>query len=350
MQASATPELSIVIPCFNEADAIDALAERLQPILQQCCGEDYEVVLVDDGSQDRTREKIFEWRARNDRVIALMLARNFGKEAALSCGLHFARGRAVVILDADLQDPPELIPDMLKRWKDGADIVLARRISRKSDGWIKRTTARLFYRLMSWLAESMVPPQVGDFRLMDRRVIDALAQLPERTRFMKGLMNYVGFRVETIDYDRPARSAGGSSWSLWRLWNLALDGITSFSTVPLRAWSYLGTVIALIGMSYAGWIVLRTLIYGIDVPGYASLVTMILFFSGLQLISIGILGEYLGRILIETKDRPIYVIDEVEGVDPDWLKSRRERIRANLVLPSERDQSRLRTNPSNETD
>ena len=350
MQASATPELSIVIPCFNEADAIDALAEHLEPILEQCCGAGYEILLVDDGSRDRTRDKLLEWRARNDRVVALMLARNFGKEAALSCGLHFARGRAVVILDADLQDPPELIPDMLERWKAGADIVLARRMSRKSDGWIKRTTARLFYRLMAWLAESMVPPQVGDFRLMDRRVIDALARLPERTRFMKGLMNYVGFKVETVDYDRPARSAGRSHWSLWRLWNLALDGITSFSTVPLRAWSYLGTVIALIGMSYAGWIVLRTLIYGIDVPGYASLVTMILFFSGLQLISIGILGEYLGRILIETKDRPIYVIDGAEGMEADWLESRRDHIRANLVLPSVRDREPLTSGDSAETD
>jgi len=303
------------------------------PVLDDCAAGQYEIVLVDDGSRDSTVAQIERWRESNAKVHALMLSRNFGKEAALSCGLHFARGQAVVILDADLQDPPDLIPELLTRWKAGADVVLARRSSRKQDGWIKRVTARAFYRLMSWLAESMVPPQVGDFRLMDRKVVDALAQLPERTRFMKGLMNYVGFSIDYVEYQRPAGSRKHSQWSLWRLWNLALDGITSFSTVPLRAWSYLGFLIALIGLTYAAYIVLRTLMFGIDVPGYASLVTMILFFSGVQLISIGILGEYLGRLLIESKDRPIYIIGQAVGFDDDELRQRRQQVMANIVLP-----------------
>ncbi|MEM1080705.1 MAG: glycosyltransferase family 2 protein, partial [Pseudomonadota bacterium] len=238
-----TPLLSIVVPCFNEAAAIPKLAGALEPVLASTCSDDYEVVLIDDGSRDNTADAIDQWCSSNARVCGLFLSRNFGKEAALSCGLHFARGRAVVILDADLQDPPDLIPAMLARWRDGADVVLAKRVARKRDGWIKRITARAFYRVMAWLAESMVPPQVGDFRLLDRRVVDALAQLPERTRFMKGLMNYAGFKIDALEYERPGRSTGQSQWSLWRLWNLALDGITSFTTVPLRAWSYLGVLV-----------------------------------------------------------------------------------------------------------
>ncbi len=327
------PELSIVIPCYNEADGIEALASALEPILEKLDIAGYELVLVDDGSTDSTFTALERWRGRSEAVHPIRLARNFGKEAAMTCGLHFARGQAVIILDADLQDPPALIPEMIRNWREGSDMVLAHRTLRNEDGWFKRLTAAAFYRVMGVLAGNRVPANVGDFRLMDRRVVDALLHLPEKTRFMKGLMNYVGFTVATIDYVRPGRHTGASRWSVWKLWNLALEGITSFSTAPLRAWGYLGFVFALIALLYASWIVLRTLLFGVDVPGYASLATLVLFFSGLQMISIGILGEYLARIFIETKNRPLYVIERMEGFDADWVDAQSSRLVGNVVLP-----------------
>ncbi|TVQ35498.1 MAG: glycosyltransferase [Wenzhouxiangella sp.] len=331
--AVTAPVLSVIIPCFNEADGIEALAHALEPVLAAIDDQAYEVLLIDDGSRDQTLQRVEAWRARNPRVHFIRLARNFGKEAAMSCGLHFAQGQAVVILDADLQDPPTLIPDMLSRWRDGADIVLAHRALRREDGWFKRVTAAAFYRVMGVLAGSAVPANVGDFRLMDRRVVDALLHLPEKTRFMKGLMNYVGFEIETIEYERPGRHSGQTRWSIWRLWNLALEGITSFSTAPLRAWGYLGFLFAALGLVYAVWIVVRTLLHGVDVPGYASLATLILFFSGLQLISIGIIGEYLARVFIETKNRPLYVVERMDGFESDWVEERSQRVIGNIVLP-----------------
>ncbi len=336
---SAPPLLSVIIPCFNEADGIDALAQALEPVLDDIKDGDYEVLLVDDGSRDATLECIEAWRGRNPRVHFVRLARNFGKEAAMTCGLHFAQGRTVVILDADLQDPPALIPEMMEKWRQGADIVLAHRALRREDSWFKRLTAAAFYRVMSVLAGRAVPANVGDFRLMDRRVVDALLHLPEKTRFMKGLMNYVGFEISTIEYERPGRHSGTSRLSFWRLWNLALEGITSFSTAPLRAWGYLGFLFAALGLVYAGWIVVRTLLYGIDVPGYASLATLLLFFSGLQLISIGIIGEYLARIFIETKNRPLYVVERMDGFAPDWIIDRSQMVMGNIVLPRSRPRS-----------
>lgn len=327
------PLLSVVIPCFNEAGSFETLRVELEPALERAAGSSCEIVLVDDGSRDATLERMLDWRRTDARVVVISLARNFGKEAALSCGLHLARGQAVAVLDADLQDPPSLLPSMMERWREGFDVVLARRLSRRKDDPLKRITARAFYRLMGWLAESMVPPQVGDFRLLDRRVVDALARMPERARFMKGLMNVPGFRTGFVDYDRSSRRAGSTHLRFWQLWNLALEGITSFSSVPLRAWSYLGTVVSLVGMSYAGWIVMRTVLWGVDVPGYASIVTIILFFSGLQLISIGILGEYIGRILVETKRRPLYVVDRIEGLPESWLIERREQVASDPIWP-----------------
>ena len=326
------PVLSIVIPCFNEAAGINHLAEALEQRLA-LKELDLEIIAVDDGSTDDTFEQLVRWHQRSGMVRVIRLARNFGKEAAMSSGLHFASGQAVVLIDADLQDPPELIPEMVERWRAGADVVLAHRRLRGEDGWFKRLTAAGFYRLMGWLARDRVPANVGDFRLMDRRVVDALLHLPEKTRFMKGLMNYVGFRVDMIDYDRPGRHTGSSRWSIWRLWNLALEGITSFSTAPLRAWGYLGFLFALIGFGYAAWIVVRTLVWGVDVPGYASLATLILFFSGLQLISIGIIGEYLARVFLETKNRPLYVVERMEGFDPEWIDRQSQRVVGNIVVP-----------------
>jgi len=335
----SAPELSIVIPCFNEADGVEALASALEPVLGELEIDGHELVLIDDGSTDGTFAALESWRTRSDAVHPIRLARNFGKEAAMTCGLHFARGQAVIILDADLQDPPALIPEMIQKWRAGADMVLAHRKLRNEDGWFKRLTAAAFYRVMGVLAGNRVPSNVGDFRLMDRRVVDALLHLPEKTRFMKGLMNYVGFTVATIDYVRPGRHSGQSRWSVWKLWNLALEGITSFSTAPLRAWGYLGFVFALVALLYASWIVLRTLLYGVDVPGYASLATLVLFFSGLQMISIGILGEYLARIFIETKNRPLYVVERMEGFDADWVVGQSSRLVGNVVLPRGYDSS-----------
>ena len=331
--AAASPELSLVIPCFNEAEGLDSLSSALEPVLADLSVDGYEVVLVDDGSSDLTFQALQRWHERNPAIRPIRLARNFGKEAAMTCGLHFARGRAVVLLDADLQDPPGLIPTLIERWREGSDMVLAHRTLRNEDGWFKRLTAAAFYRVMSVLAGNKVPANVGDFRLMDRRVVDALLHLPEKTRFMKGLMNYVGFTVTTIDYVRPGRQSGQSRWSVWKLWNLALEGITSFSTAPLRAWGYLGFAFAGAALLYAAWIVLRTLLFGIDVPGYASLATMLLFFSGLQMISIGILGEYLARIFVESKNRPLYVVERMEGFDPTWIDEQSRRVVGNIVLP-----------------
>jgi polyisoprenyl-phosphate glycosyltransferase len=328
-----TPVLSVVIPFYNEADAIDQLIPALEGALNDIPGLEYEIVAVDDGSSDETPARLTAWRQSNPSLRIVRLSRNFGKEAALSCGLHFAGGQAVTVLDADLQDPPELIGKMLKRWREGADVVLAHRQFGRGDGWFRRLSASVFYRVMGVLARNAVPANVGDFRLMDRRVVDALLHLPEKTRFMKGLMNYVGFRVTTIDYQRPRRQYGHSRWSIWRLWNHALDGITSFSTVPLRSWGYLGFVMAALALAYAGWIVLRTLIFGVDVPGYASLATMILFFSGLQLISIGILGEYLARVFVESKNRPLYVVESLDGFDEKWVERQSRRVIGNIVLP-----------------
>jgi len=327
------PELSLIVPCFNESEGVGALSEALHRVMESLDAEGVEIVAIDDGSSDDTFERLLSWRERCPEVQVIRLARNFGKEAAMTCGLHLASGRSVVILDADLQDPPALIPPMLDRWRNGADMVLAHRTLRDEDGWFKRVSAAAFYRLMGMLARNRVPANVGDFRLMDRRVVDALLHLPEKTRFMKGLMNYVGFKVETIDYVRPARHVGESRWSVWRLWNLALEGITSFSTAPLRAWGYLGFLFAFLALLYAGVIVVRTLIWGVDVPGYASLATLILFFSGLQMFSIGILGEYLARIFIETKNRPLYVVQQIEGFDSEWIESQRQRVVGNIVLP-----------------
>jgi glycosyltransferase involved in cell wall biosynthesis len=328
-----SPELSLIIPCYNEAEGIESLSESLRLMLDGLTVDSVEIVAIDDGSSDDTFERLVDWRERCPGVQAVRLARNFGKEAAMTCGLHLARGRAVVILDADLQDPPALVPAMLERWRAGADVVLAHRSLRSEDGWFKRLSAAAFYRVMGMLAHTRVPANVGDFRLMDRRVVDALLHLPEKTRFMKGLMNYVGFSVETLDYVRPARHSGSSRWSVWRLWNLALEGITSFSTAPLRAWGYLGFLFAFMALLYASFIVIRTLIWGVDVPGYASLATLILFFSGLQMFSIGILGEYLARVFIETKNRPLYVVQQIEGFDRDWIRAQKERVVGNIVLP-----------------
>lgn len=305
-----SPFLSLVVPCYNESAVLPLFHETLSSHLEKldCIG--YEIVFVNDGSKDATLQCLCELALQDSHLVVIDLARNFGKEAALTAGLDEARGDVVIPMDADLQDPPELIEAFLVRWREGYDVVLGRRCDRQSDSWLKRSTARAFYSLQNRLADVQLPHDVGDFRLMDRKVVDALKTLPERRRFMKGLFAWVGYRTATIDYRREARVAGTSKFSGWKLWNLALEGITSFSTLPLRVWTYVGALIATLSIFYAIYIIARTLIHGIDLPGYASLLTSVLLLSGIQLIGIGIIGEYVGRIYTESKQRPVYLIRE----------------------------------------
>ncbi len=305
---TARRTVSLVVPMFNEGDGIALLYRTLCPIFEQVPDIDFEVVCVDDGSSDDTLAKLIACATADRRFKVIELSRNFGKEAAMTAGIDEATGDAIIPMDADLQDPPELIPVMIKAWLNGAEVVLARRANRNSDPFLKRQTAKFFYHFHNQFSSIQIPKNVGDFRLMDRVVVDALKQLPEHHRFMKGLFAWVGFKTVTIDYVRQSRATGGTKFSGWKLWNFALEGFTSFSTVPLKFWSYVGVVGALSTFIYAAVIIARTLIWGVDVPGYASLLVAILFFGSLQLISVGVLGEYIGRIYTETKNRPVYLI------------------------------------------
>ena len=301
-------KVSIIAPFYNEGGGVELFYEALCPIFKQVSELDFEVVCVDDGSRDDTLKKLISITEKDLRFHVIELSRNFGKEAALTAGIDAATGDAVIPIDADLQDPPELILEMIKEWFKGAEIVLARRVDRSSDSLLKRKTAEIFYRFHNRLSTIQIPENVGDFRLMDRIAVDALKQLPEQHRFMKGLFAWVGFKTVTLEYVRKPRIAGTTKFSGWKLWNFALEGITSFSATPLKVWSYIGGLGAFTTFLYAIFIVSRTLIYGVDVPGYASLLVAILFIGSLQLIGVGMLGEYIGRIYMETKNRPLYLI------------------------------------------
>jgi glycosyltransferase involved in cell wall biosynthesis len=303
------PLISAVVPFLNEAATLPVFFAELEQQLG-ALGLPWELVLVDDGSSDESLEVVRSQLEQRPQLKAtvLSLSRNFGKEAALTAGLQASRGDVVVPLDADLQAPPELIGAMLEQWRQGFDVVYAVRRRRAGESNTKRLTAFGFYRLMGRLSSTAIPADTGDFRLMDRCVVEALLQLPERSRFMKGLFAWVGFRQSAISYDRDARQGGKSNWNYWKLWNFALDGITSFSRVPLQVLSGSGVAIAFLALLYGGWMVLRTLVFGIDLPGYASLMTAVLFLGGVQLIGLGMLGEYLGRVLEEVKARPLYLV------------------------------------------
>jgi len=309
-------ELSLVIPVKDEEEAIVIFLARVVPILEALddpAARSFELFFVDDGSSDRTLDIIRAANAADPRIRGLSLSRNFGKEAALSAGLDRARGLAVIPMDVDLQDPPDVIAPMLAKWRSGYDVVYGVRDNRESDSLPKRLTADLYYRAHNWLSSDKIPEHAGDFRLLDRRVVEVIKAMPERNRFMKGLFAWAGFKSAAVLYHREERQVGTTKFNYWKLWTLAVDGITSASTVPLRVWSYLGGTVALGALGYAIYIIIRTLTSGIQVPGYASLMVAILFLGGLQLFSLGVLGEYVGRILTEVKHRPLYVVREMIG-------------------------------------
>jgi glycosyltransferase involved in cell wall biosynthesis len=306
-------ELSLVVPVFNEAETVSLFIGRVKEAFVESNNIKLDVVFINDGSKDDTLERLLELQKQHSQIRIADLSRNFGKEAALTAGLQLASGHVVVPIDVDLQDPPELILEMIKKWREGFDVVVGKRINRDSDSWTKRKSAAWFYRIHNKISDPKIPEDVGDFRLMDRSVVDALNQLPESRRFMKGLFAWVGFRIAAVEYARPERVAGTTKFNGWRLWNFALEGITSFTTAPLRIWTYVGGIVALVSLLFAIFMVLKVLFYGVDVPGYASVVVAVTFLGGLQLIGIGTIGEYLGRSYIESKRRPIYIVRRIYG-------------------------------------
>jgi glycosyltransferase involved in cell wall biosynthesis len=307
-------ELSIVAPMYNEENNIDYFFEKLLAVLDKLQRK-YEIICVNDGSTDRTLEILLKYHKSNPYIKIINLSRNFGKETALTAGLHYSKGDAVIPIDTDLQDPPELIENFIEEWRKGYNVVYAVRKRRHGETLIKKCTASLFYRFINFFSEIPIPKNTGDFRLMDRQVVEVINRLPERTRFMKGLFAWVGFKQIGVPYERKPRYAGDTKWNYWKLWNYALDGVTLFSTSALKFWSYLGILISFLSLSYGMFLVVRTLIYGRDVPGYASIIVSILFLGGLQLISLGIIGEYLGRVYSEVKKRPLYVVSDTFGIE-----------------------------------
>jgi polyisoprenyl-phosphate glycosyltransferase len=303
--------ISIVVPAFNEADGISEFNRRLSEVRAKL-REKSEVIYVNDGSRDHTLAILRLLRERDPTISIVNLSRNFGKEIALTAGLDQSRGDAIIVIDADLQDPPELIPTLIERWREGdADVVFARRCSRAGESWLKKATAYCFYRVINALSRHTVPLDTGDFRLLSRRAADAVRMLRERHRFMKGLFAWIGYRQVAVPYERDRRLAGTTKWNYWRLWNLSLEGITSFSIAPLKVATYIGLFAAAIAVLYGAYMMGRTILFGNPVPGYPSLLVIILFLGGIQLVSLGIIGEYVGRIFNETKQRPLYLVDEV---------------------------------------
>jgi glycosyltransferase involved in cell wall biosynthesis len=307
VDASAAGSISVVVPVFNEEAVLSEFHRRLGSVLDSLAAP-AEIVYVNDGSRDSTKALLLALHDTDPRVAVVDLSRNFGKEVAMSAGLDHANGDAVVVIDADLQDPPELIPDMVRAWREGHDVVLMRRRTRARESWFKKATARAFYRAIGRMGTIAIPEDVGDFRLISRRAVAALRRFPERSRFMKGLFAWIGFPCIALEYDRDGRFAGETKWNYWRLWNFALEGITSFSVVPLKVASYIGVATALVAFAYGVFIIAKTLLFGDPVRGYPTLVTLVLFLGGLQLMALGILGEYLARMFIEVKQRPLYLV------------------------------------------
>ncbi len=322
------PELSIVIPVYNEADNLDALIARLVPILERVVSS-HEIIFVDDGSSDRSMEKLREIHALDHRCRAVSFSRNFGKEIAIAAGLDHARGRATIIMDADLQHPPEMIETFVARWREGYKNVYGVRIDRNADSALRRMLTRRFYQIFEQFGETGLPDGAGDFRLLDRQAVEALKSMGERARFSKGLYAWIGFKSIGVPFDVAERHAGVSKFSYRTLTRFALDGLMSFSTLPLKVWTYVGTFISFCSLLAAIYYIAQTVTFGVDVPGYASLIVSIMFFAGVQLMSLGIIGEYIGRIFAEVKRRPLYLVAErleddaaVQPTDPTRAPAR----------------------------
>lgn len=305
-------KVSLIVPVFNEEQAINLFYQAVRRELKLDDAE-VEIVFINDGSTDGTAAQAAALAQVDEQVMLINFSRNFGKEPALFAGLEYASGDAVIPMDVDLQDPISVIPLLIEQWQQGADVVLAKRRDRTSDSYLKRHSAALFYHLLNRISYTRIEENVGDFRLMDRKVVDVIRTLPEHQLFMKGVLSWAGFNTVVVEYERAERVAGSSKFNVWKLWNLALEGVTSFSTVPLRLWTYVGGGISIFAVLYAVYMVLDKIFFGNSVPGYPSLMTAILFLGGVQLIGIGILGEYVGRIYIEAKHRPRYVIKDIVG-------------------------------------
>ena len=307
--------LSVVVPGLNEERALPALMAELTPVLDRL-GLDWEVIFVDDGSTDGTLGLLKQLHSQDARIKALSLSRNFGKEIAAAAGLRYARGDAAVLMDADLQHPPEVIPAFIERWQEGYDIVYGQRSDRDADTLVHRTAARFFYSVFKHLSGTTLPDGAGDFRLVSRKAIDAMNRMGERVRFNKGLFAWLGFRTIGVPFEVPPRVGGdGSRWRPRQLLRFAFDGLTSFTTIPLRVWSYLGVLISLFALCYATMVLVTTLLFGADVPGYPTLIISVMFFAGVQLLSLGVIGEYLGRMYEEVKGRPLFLVAEELGLD-----------------------------------
>tara|TARA_R110001583_G_scaffold84835_2_gene222771 strand:+ start:1397 stop:2332 length:936 start_codon:yes stop_codon:yes gene_type:complete len=309
MNPASVPKISLICPCYNEAEVVGFFMEAVTPVMIEI-GLSYEVVFINDGSRDETLETIQALQHQYAAIRIINLSRNFGKEAALTAGIDLARGDALIPIDVDLQDPPELIHDFVREWQNGFDVVVAKRVDRSSDSLAKKLSAELFYKFHNAISHVNIPDNVGDYRLITRKVVEAIQTLPENQRFMKGIFSWVGFNTQVVEYTRGPRKAGHTSFNGWKLWNFALEGITSFSTTPLRIWLYIGTLISLFAFLYGSVIIIKTLMFGADTPGYASLITVVLFLGGIQLVGIGVLGEYMGRLYMESKRRPVYIIDK----------------------------------------
>ena len=303
--------ISVIVPAFNEEEVIHAFHSRMSEVFDRLPGYRCEMIFVDDGSVDSTRRLIMELAASDPRVCAVALSRNFGKEAAMTAGLDVSKGDAVAIFDVDLQDPPELLLDFVENWDKGFDVVYAKRTRRDGETWLKKATAAAFYRVIRRLSRVSIPPDTGDCRLMTRRVVEQLVRLREHHRFMKGLFAWVGFPSVAVEYRRDPRVAGATKFNYWKLWNFALEGITSFTIAPLKIAMYVGFTLAAASFVMGGWIVVKTLVWGEAVRGYPTLIVTVLCLGGVQLFFIGVLGEYLGRIFGETKQRPLYIVDSV---------------------------------------
>lgn len=300
-------KISLVVPVYNEEEAIPLFYKSVREY-KEFADKDIEIVFVNDGSSDKTENIISALSLADEKIKIINFTRNFGKEPALFAGLEASSGDVIIPIDVDLQDPIEVIPLLLNKWENGADVVLAKRIDRQSDGRMKRKTAEWFYRIHNKISKPAIEENVGDFRLMSREVVDNIKLLPERNLFMKGILSWVGGKVDIVEYSRAQRVAGSSKFNGWKLWNLAIEGITSFSTFPLRVWAYIGFFVATLSFIYGAWMILDKLIWGNPVPGYSSIIVSILFLGGVQLIGIGVLGEYVGRIYVETKRRPRYIV------------------------------------------